>query len=41
MSARKTYHDLDYLAGTWDEQDAKSFEESTRYFEEIDENLWL
>ena len=37
---RPTYHDLDYLAGTWDKKDAKEFEKNTAYFEKIDEDLW-
>ena len=34
------YHDLDYLAGTWSQQDAKAFEQATAVFESVDESLW-
>lgn len=37
---KRTYHDLDHLAGTWSEEDAKNFRENTKYFEQIDEDLW-
>jgi len=37
---RPTYHDLDFLAGTWDENDAKEFKKNTSYFEKIDKDLW-
>lgn len=39
-SKRKLYHDLDHLAGTWTNQDVKLFEENTKAFEQIDEELW-
>lgn len=35
-----TYHDLDSLAGTWDENDAKEFLVNTNYFEKIDKDIW-
>ena len=35
------YHDLDYLAGTWNAKDADDFKENTAYFEKIDKDLWL
>lgn len=35
------YHDLDHLAGTWNDEDKKEFEENTVFFEKIDEDLWL
>jgi len=34
------YHDLDHLAGTWNKEEVKAFEENTRYFEKIDKDLW-
>ena len=34
------YHDLDHLAGTWSQQDAKAFEQATAVFESVDESLW-
>ena len=34
------YHDLDHLAGTWSQQDAKAFEQATAVFESVDERLW-
>lgn len=38
--SRPTWHDLDYLAGTWTEEEAKAFKENTKYFEKIDKDLW-
>ncbi len=37
---RPLFHDLDHLAGTWSEEDAKKFKEETKFFEQIDEGLW-
>ncbi len=37
---RTTYHDLDHLAGTWSSAEQKAFEKNTRYFEQIDKELW-
>jgi hypothetical protein len=34
------YHDLDILAGTWNEEDEKEFNESQEGFERIDRELW-
>jgi hypothetical protein len=34
------HHDLDALAGTWSEADAKEFLEAILPFEEIDEAMW-
>jgi hypothetical protein len=34
------YDDLDYLAGTWSEQDAAEFERATAVFETVDKNMW-
>jgi hypothetical protein len=34
------YHDLDYLAGTWNDKDKKSFDENIKSFENIDQELW-
>ena len=34
------YHDLDSLAGTWNEEDENAFLVSTRAFERIDEDMW-
>ncbi|MEK6620979.1 MAG: antitoxin [Planctomycetota bacterium] len=36
----KIYHDLDHLAGTWSEKDAKEFQERVADMEKIDEELW-
>lgn len=38
---RPIYHDLDALAGTWDENDAREFKANTSHFETIDKDLWL
>jgi hypothetical protein len=37
---KDTYHDLDYLAGSWSSTEEKDFEENTQYFEQIDKELW-
>ena len=37
---KPTYHDLDDLAGTWNKEDARIFEENTKFFEKIDKDLW-
>ncbi|MBF8277651.1 MAG: hypothetical protein HW390_2724 [Candidatus Brocadiaceae bacterium] len=36
----KTYRDLDHLAGTWSEKDAKEFQERVTDMEKIDKELW-
>lgn len=37
---RRVYHDLDALAGTWSDADQQEFEQATREFEQVDEELW-
>lgn len=37
---KSTFHDLDYLAGTWNKEDQKTFESNIKTFEKIDEQLW-
>lgn len=37
---RAVFHDLDYLAGTWSEQDKKTFDDHTKSFEKIDGEIW-
>ena len=37
---KNVFHDLDYLAGTWSNQDKKTFDESIKSFEKIDKELW-
>lgn len=34
------YDDLDYLAGTWNAQDAAEFNRATAVFEKVDEEMW-
>jgi hypothetical protein len=34
------FHDLDYLAGTWTEEEGREFLEVTENFNKIDEELW-
>jgi len=34
------HHDLDHLAGTWTEKDKKDFDDKTKSFERIDQELW-
>lgn len=36
----KTYDDLDHLAGTWSETEAREFEEYVAPFEQIDKEMW-
>lgn len=38
--SKPPYHDLDYLAGTWTEEDETEFIANTKQFTEIDQNLW-
>lgn len=38
--ARTTFHDLDDLAGGWSDDDVKTFEKNTKFFEQIDEDIW-
>jgi len=37
---KQSKHDLDPLAGTWTEKDAKEFAGATKAFEAIDRELW-
>jgi plasmid stability protein len=39
-SRGERYHDLDHLAGTWSETDAREFADALAAFEQIDEALW-
>jgi plasmid stability protein len=34
------YDDLDYLAGTWGDQDVAEFERATAVFEAVDKDMW-
>lgn len=34
------YDDLDHLAGTWNAEDLKEFENATAVFERVDEDMW-
>ncbi|MGC9367727.1 MAG: toxin-antitoxin system HicB family antitoxin [bacterium] len=36
----KEYHDLDFLAGGWSEQDLNEFNQATSDFRKIDPDLW-
>ena len=36
----QAYHDLDSLAGTWSDEEAKQFLDATADFERVDEKLW-
>ena len=41
VSYEKTaFHDLDHLAGSWSNTEAKAFEANTKPFEKIDKELW-
>lgn len=35
------FHDLDYLAGSWNAKDERDFNENTKSFEKIDKEFWL
>ena len=37
---QRVHHDLDELAGTWSEEEARAFESQLEAFEEIDRDLW-
>ena len=37
---RVVHHDLDFLFGTWSAKECKEFEERTKIFEKIDEEMW-
>ena len=39
-TGRAVHTDLDHLAGTWSEKDAKEFAKCTEAFEAVDEELW-
>jgi len=34
------YYDLDYLAGTWTEEEAQAFAKASEDFNKIDKELW-
>jgi len=36
-----TYHDLDALAGTWNEAEATAFLQAIADFKQVDQALWL
>lgn len=36
----QVFHDLDYLAGTWADEEKQEFDENVKFFESIDEELW-
>lgn len=36
----QTYHDLDALAGTWTEDDVRSFDAAVADFARVDQDLW-
>ncbi len=38
---RKMSHDLDSLANTWTDEEAQTFEKNQKFFETVDEELWL
>ncbi|MEI8366016.1 MAG: hypothetical protein WCF65_06325 [Parachlamydiaceae bacterium] len=40
QNKKSVFHDLDYLAGTWNSEDKKKFDDHTKSFEEIDKELW-
>lgn len=37
---KEAYHDLDALAGTWDEDETSAFLKSLSDFEQVDQALW-
>jgi len=40
MVSSPPYHDLDFLAGTWTEQDSREFFANLADLSQIDEELW-
>ncbi|MCD4793108.1 MAG: hypothetical protein K8R54_07750 [Bacteroidales bacterium] len=40
LKTQDSYHDLDNLAGAWNEDDIAIFNENIKYFSEIDKELW-
>jgi hypothetical protein len=38
--ASGVHHDLDHLAGTWSDAEAREFAEATRGFQAVDSELW-
>jgi plasmid stability protein len=34
------HHDLDHLAGTWTEEDAREFEQAVSDFSRVDDEVW-
>ncbi len=37
---QRRHHDLDDLAGTWDEEEKEEFDEAVAPFSRIDEEMW-
>ena len=35
-----THHDLDFLAGTWSEEDAAEFDKATERLRQVEQELW-
>lgn len=40
LTKKPVFHDLDYLAGTWNDKEAQAFETNIKSFEKIDKELW-
>ena len=38
--SQKIFHDLDHLAGTWDQEELEEFERNLSLQREIDKDLW-
>ncbi len=36
----KKYNDLDFLAGTWENEEYQEFNKNINFFNEIDEEMW-
>jgi len=37
---KTVFHDLDHLAGTWNKNDKKTFDENIKSFGDVDKELW-
>lgn len=37
---RHSYHDLDFMIGTWSSKESKDFEQKIKNFEKIDKDFW-
>lgn len=41
QTGKAVFHDLDHLAGTWDDKDITTFNDRIKLFVPIDSDLWV